>query len=160
MSVHALRRSSRTASKVPSPVVDLDAIAAGLAASAADIPLEQQEPKRQYRRVLVTSAYDAWVIRWAPSASLELHDHGGSRGVVHLVEGELVEERTDLAIPAPLETRTMRPGDVIDIAPTTVHGIANLGMTDALSVHVYCPPLSTMTLFELDANRFRADTDR
>ena len=127
--------------------LDLDAIAAGLATAAAAVPLDEVEPSRSYRRVLATSAYDAWVIRWAPSADLELHDHGGSRGVVHVVEGELLERYADLATSAVVRTRTVAAGTSIAISPTTVHGVANLGPADALSVHVYSPPLSTMTYY-------------
>jgi predicted metal-dependent enzyme (double-stranded beta helix superfamily) len=128
--------------------LDLDAIAAGLATTAAAVPLDAVEPARSYRRVLATAAYDAWIIRWAPSADLEMHDHGGSRGVVHVVEGELFERYTDLAAPVVVTERALPAGTSIEITPTTVHGVANFGPADALSVHVYSPPLSTMTYYE------------
>jgi hypothetical protein len=45
--------------------------------------------------LLDTDLYDAWLIEWSPSSGLELHDHGGSRGVVVVVDGTLVETYTE-----------------------------------------------------------------
>jgi predicted metal-dependent enzyme (double-stranded beta helix superfamily) len=114
--------------------------------------------------VLATSTYDAWVIRWSPSAELELHDHGGSNGVVHVVEGELVEQHSDLAVGGPLRSQIVRRGERARITPTTVHAVANFGPADALSVHVYSPPLSAMTFYvhvgeQLEAIRVQAGID-
>jgi predicted metal-dependent enzyme (double-stranded beta helix superfamily) len=97
--------------------------------------------------MLSTPSYDAWIIRWSPSAELDLHDHGGSIGVVQVVEGELIEQHADLVTGGPLRSQTVRAGHTVRIASTTVHAVANLGPDDALSVHVYSPPLSTMTFY-------------
>ena len=64
-----------------------------------------------------------------------------------MVEGELLERYADLATSAVVRTRTVEADTSITISPTTVHGVANLGPADALSVHVYSPPLSTMTYY-------------
>jgi quercetin dioxygenase-like cupin family protein len=130
---------------------DLDAIAAGLAVSARTLPLDQHEPTRRYTRVLATASYDAWVIAWSPSAELDVHDHAGSTAAVHVVEGELVERRTDLVTGRSLGVRTVRGGQTIRVAPTIAHGVANYGPGDALSVHVYSPPLTGMTFYQQTA---------
>ena len=123
---------------------DLDTIAAGLAATAAEMQLDPVEPLRSYRRVLCTELYDAWIIRWQPGARLGPHDHGGSRGMLHVVEGTLVEHRI-----APMNdfdrVRTLSSGDSVSIKPAAVHAVANTAAIDALSVHVYSPPLTSVT---------------
>jgi predicted metal-dependent enzyme (double-stranded beta helix superfamily) len=133
--------------------VDLHAIASGLAETALFVPLDHCDATRRYTRMLSTSSYDAWVIWWSPSAELDLHDHGGSIGVVHVVEGELVEQHADLVTGGPLRSETVRVGHTARTASTTVHAVANLGPRDALSVHVYSPPLSTMTFYADVAGR-------
>jgi quercetin dioxygenase-like cupin family protein len=115
------------------------------------MPLDQHEPTRRYTRALITPSYDAWVIAWSPSAELDVHDHAGSTAAVHVVDGELVERRTDLVTGRPLGARTVRAGETILVAPTVAHGVANCGPGDALSVHVYSPPLTAMTFYEQTA---------
>jgi predicted metal-dependent enzyme (double-stranded beta helix superfamily) len=137
-------------SRAPHPSTDLKAIALGLAASASAIALDEHDDTRRFARVLATPQYDAWVIRWSASAILDLHDHGGSWGVVHVVDGELVEVRVDLLDPRrPRTTRTVRGGQTIRISPATVHAVANTQLAEALSVHVYSPPLSSMNFYDL-----------
>ena len=77
-------------------IKELGVIATGLAQSP---PATDQVwipgTRRRYRRLLGTDLYDAWLIEWSPSSGLELHDHGGSRGVVVVVDGTLVETYTE-----------------------------------------------------------------
>ena len=81
-------------------------IASGLACSV--IPdgqdgFEGIEPQgsdlRRFARLLQTPAYQVWLIAWEAAADLELHDHGGSQGAFHVVDGALVESHSDLADP-------------------------------------------------------------
>lgn len=51
---------------------------------------------RRYARLLVTPAYDAWLIEWDPDANLDLHDHGGSSGAFHVVDVGAPEPRSAL----------------------------------------------------------------
>jgi hypothetical protein len=104
--------------------------------------------RRRYQRLLGTDVYDAWLIEWSPSSGLELHDHGGSRGVVVVVDGALVETYTDLEDCRPLATQFLSRGDTLAIPSTRVHEVSNPGPADALSVHVYSPPLRQMTFFD------------
>jgi predicted metal-dependent enzyme (double-stranded beta helix superfamily) len=127
----------------------LTSIAAGLA-SAID-PDDYGfalDDDRGYALLLRTDAYEAWLIAWAPGGSLDLHDHGGSTGEVVVVEGELLERYTDRRCGHPLRTHRLRAGQALAIGPTRVHGVWNPGPTTALSVHVYSPPLSTMTFYD------------
>jgi quercetin dioxygenase-like cupin family protein len=127
---------------------DLIDIAAGLAATARDVPLEDGDATRRFAQVLSTVRYDAWVIRWRSSADLRLHDHGDSFGIVQVVGGELVELRAGPNQQSEPRSRTVRPGETIRITPATIHAVSNTASKEALSVHVYSPPLSSMTFYE------------
>ena len=123
--------------------VDLVDIATGLAATARSVVLDEGDATRRYARVLSTPVYEAWVIRWSTSAQLGLHDHGGSSGAVVVVGGELLELRDG----DPPRLRVLGCGDVATIDARTVHAISNRSRADALSVHVYSPPLSDMNFY-------------
>src|SRR4029077_17498014 len=103
---------------------------------------------RRFARLLQTPAYEAWLIAWEAAADLELHDHGGSQGAFHVVEGALVEAHTDLADPLPLRTLPIGTGESRQVPATRVHRVWNPGPSRAVSVHVYSPPLSSMTFYD------------
>ena len=95
-------------------------------------------------RLLGTDRYEAWVIGWAPGQSVELHDHGRALGALVVTEGELVEV-AGLAHP---RRRVLGRGSVRVMARGHVHDVLNLGPGPATSVHVYSPPLTTMTFYD------------
>lgn len=103
---------------------------------------------RRFARLLHTPAYEAWLIAWEAAADLELHDHGGSQGAFHVVEGALVEAQTDLTEPAPLRTLPIGTSEGRQVPATRVHRVWNPGPGRAVSVHVYSPPLSSMTFYD------------
>ncbi|MDQ1427116.1 MAG: hypothetical protein QOK39_592 [Acidimicrobiaceae bacterium] len=133
----------------------LETMAEGLASvvTAEHVPLEPGAP-RSYARILATEDYEVWLIAWAAAGMLELHDHGGSSGAVCVVEGELVETFTDLVDRHPLRSVTMAVGSPLPLSAMRVHEVWNPGPRPALSVHVYSPPLRTMTFFDHRAESF------
>ncbi|MGH2719214.1 MAG: cysteine dioxygenase [Actinomycetota bacterium] len=131
------------------PMARLAAIASGLAQSLALEPYELAgEGARSYARLLSTDLYEAWLIVWSHAADLELHDHGGSIGAFHVASGSLVEEYTDLDTVAPLQTLALEPGTTREVPLLRVHRVFNPGPATAVSVHVYSPPLRSMTFYE------------
>jgi Cysteine dioxygenase type I len=135
----------------PGPLAD---IAAGLASSflpesfRPDGFVPESGDLRRFARLQHTPAYEAWLIEWEAAADLELHDHGGSRGAFQVVAGVLAEAHSDLARPAPLETVLIRAGTGREVTTTRVHRVWNPGPARAVSVHVYSPPLSSMTFYD------------
>ena len=131
------------------PVEVLGDIAAGLAAAVTgdEVRIEPGQ-LRGFMRLLESESYEAWLLAWAPSGALELHDHGGSAGAVHVVGGEIVELYTDLAHRHPLRTHTVGAGQDLALPPTRAHEVWNPGPHPAFSVHVYSPPITTMTFFD------------
>jgi quercetin dioxygenase-like cupin family protein len=124
--------------------LDLEAlatIARGLA--SASPPVVEAGRERVFEQVLVTDAYDVWVIGWPPGTSVGLHDHGEAVGAVCVVDGELTEVR-----PGRLDW-ILRPGQSVTIDAGVVHDVANRADRWATSVHVYSPPLTTMNFLEM-----------
>jgi len=127
----------------------LRTIAVGSSRSIPRSGLEwTQGTRRRYARILDTPLYDAWLIEWSPASSLELHDHGGSHGEVAVTGGTLVETYTDLERRHPLRTRIVGSGESFTIPEARVHEVTNPGPSDAVSVHVYSPPLRKMTFYD------------
>lgn len=125
----------------------LDDIAAGLAAaeplwrSVVVHDLEQRRPVR----LLATPVYEVWVIGWTTGQHVELHDHGDAAGAVVVVEGELTERRLD---GGDLRVEVLGPGDALPLPPGHVHRLGNDGVAPATSIHVYSPPLTSMTSYD------------
>jgi hypothetical protein len=125
----------------------LQDIADGLARS---VSAEQLPPgtERRWVRLLGTRSYDAWLIGWPPGTGLDLHDHGESSAAVCVVAGALDERQPAAHAPGGAVVRRLIAGDAIAFGSAHVHSMCNTRDSEALSVHVYSPPLSTMTFFE------------
>jgi mannose-6-phosphate isomerase-like protein (cupin superfamily) len=95
-------------------------------------------------RLLASDDHDAWLLSWPPGTSVTPHDHGDSTGVFTVVQGELIElrRRRDLK----WRPRVVRARQVVQVPAGTVHDVrAN---TQTLSVHVYSPPLTSMSFYD------------
>ena len=114
--------------------------------SRADCPVPPSGG-RAYERLLLTDSYEAWVIAWSPGAVLDLHDHGGATAAVHVVDGALREGVVDQR-DGQFRRRDLRAGRTVTVPPHQAHEVRNLGPVDAVSVHVYSPPLEAMTFFD------------
>jgi predicted metal-dependent enzyme (double-stranded beta helix superfamily) len=125
-------------------------MAAGLARNA-DVWQEQlvlDPAERTYLRLLATHDYDAWLLSWPPGTSVTPHDHGDSVGAFALVYGGLHERGWR----GPLHcSRMVTAGQVVAMPKGTVHEV-KAGSKRSLSVHVYSPPLATMSFYD-DARR-------
>ena len=134
-------------------------IATGLAASEEVWrPHAHHDPTaRRPVRLVVCDLWEAWVVGWTPGQHVEAHDHGDSAGAVAVVEGDLVEVLPD----GPhRELRTWQTGSVVDLPVGVVHDVVGLGPGHSTSIHVYSPPLGTMTYYDDDGRPLRiADTD-
>ena len=155
--VDSWERAAQRAMHPPSRPVGadvLEAIAAGLAAVTVPWELRNAETgdggvptERQYSRVLSTPAYEAWVICWPSGGSLDLHDHGGSSGAFSIVSGELDEATIEDGATI---VRRHGPGATTGFGASHIHAVANRGTAMATSVHVYSPPLGSMSFYEAD----------
>lgn len=119
-------------------------IAAGIAASGVWRHVVRHDAEERHPVLLLgTEAYEVWVIGWTTGQRAPLHDHGPRvAGALAVVEGELTEQR-------PLvDDRRVGAGEVHDLPAGLVHEIRNDEAAPATSIHVYSPPLRTMTRYD------------
>ena len=114
--------------------------------------LEIPASGRAWVRVTDTADADAWLIAWNPATHVGSHDHGGSRGALHVLRGTLVESYRENREQTASHVRRLRAGESVSIPHDRVHDVANPAARRALSLHVYAPRLTTMTFYppELD----------
>jgi quercetin dioxygenase-like cupin family protein len=96
---------------------------------------------RWYERLHHDDDHEVWLISWLPGQATGFHDHGESEGAFTVVLGSLQERE-------PGETRTVDAGGSWAFGPDYVHDVRNVSDAPAVSVHVYSPPLNTMTRYE------------
>jgi Cysteine dioxygenase type I len=109
---------------------------------------------REWRLVARTPGFDAWLIAWPAGGQVALHDHGTSAGAISVLEGELTETIPwrDDAGRLCLARRPLHAGPTTGFAPGHVHDVTNESAGHALSLHVYSPPLTSMTRYEVTRN--------
>jgi hypothetical protein len=66
---------------------------------------------------------------------------------VRVLRGALVESSTSRSFSEGLGCRSLEEGDVVSFGSDHLHEIANASDRLALSIHVYSPPLTTMTYY-------------
>jgi predicted metal-dependent enzyme (double-stranded beta helix superfamily) len=98
---------------------------------------------RSYERLTldaeVSGAAEAWLITWPPHTGLGMHDHRGSEAVLAVVRSSLRERFVD---ERGVSDRWLRPGSPVRLAGDHVHEVVNVGDDEAVSIHVYSPPLA------------------
>jgi hypothetical protein len=125
----------------------LRAIAAGMARVYQPLPAAATDLEEvRSVRLLRTAFYDAWLVTWPVGSALEPHDHGPARSVLHMIDGELVEFRSDRAGAAATSGRRLLRGDSTFGAPSLVHELINRSGAEATTLHVYSPPLEGITV--------------
>jgi len=99
--------------------------------------------------------FDAWLIAWPCGSTAELHDHGGSRGALHVISGSLVETIPwrDDGGRVTLARREVQSGATMAFGAGHVHDVQNKAAVPALSLHVYSPPLQSMIYYERSGDR-------
>jgi len=138
-----------TPSVTPLAAPVLADIVGGLAA-ACDLwrGLVRHDPDgRRPVRLVATDAYEAWAIGWTQGQGVRLHDHGPSAGAIVVADGELTEVLPCRGGGEAVE-RALGPGRVRDLPVGTVHDVVNRSVLPATSLHVYSPPLTTMTYYD------------
>ncbi len=111
---------------------------------------------RWHVRLRVTDHYDVWLIGWGVDSRVELHDHGDSAGAISVVRATLTEHT-----PRPgggFRSHAITTGALHPFAAGAPHDVANEGPDTAMSVHVYSPPLTSMTYYDANATPVRTET--
>jgi len=116
---------------------------------AAGAPRRRGSVNPRSIRLLATAFYDVWLITWPEGSGLGPHDHGGVRSVLHVIDGELIEIVADHVDEQPPRARVLRKGSTVWAKPSLVHDLANRSGPDATALHVYSPPLTDISFFDL-----------
>ena len=129
-------------------MIDIDEladIAASVAAGEGWMPHARVDATRRHHvRLLGTDLYEAWLLGWAPGQHVGMHDHGDAAGAFLVLSGELREE-------LPERRRAivdLGAGSTGVVARGQRHDVGNASDRSALSIHVYSPPLATMTFYD------------
>jgi predicted metal-dependent enzyme (double-stranded beta helix superfamily) len=104
--------------------------------------------QRGFVRLLDTPEVEAWLLTWTEAQSIELHDHGGSAGAAMVVAGELTEAFTDRVGKTPLRHIVWPSGSTHFFDGNHIHDLQNCGPEPVTSIHVYSPPLTSMTFYD------------
>lgn len=111
-----------------------------------------QRPHYVRRTLARTPACELLLVCWLPGQGSRVHDHGGSYGASLVLRGELEETRfawTDTRL-APSALASARPGDVLLEQQETIHRMDNRSGRGAVTLHLYAPPMSGMTNYEVE----------
>lgn len=108
--------------------------------------------QRHYVQLLRDAHVEIWVISWVEDADTGYHDHDGSSGAVHVVEGELAEQLLAPGHVPPWVERRYAAGETFSFDEAHVHRVRHAGGAYAVSVHAYSPPLGRMGQYELGAD--------
>jgi cysteine dioxygenase len=127
-------------------------LVAGLELPQELVEAHIQFDAERYARNLIlrTQAFELLALCWFPGQQTLIHDHGGSVGAVRVYRGNL----TSRLFAAP-EGRPARMTDVDVVGPGgltavdrhDIHQLANAGPAELVTLHVYSPPLRTISAF-------------
>jgi quercetin dioxygenase-like cupin family protein len=125
----------------PATVAEFAGLARTIAADRASWAhlVQYDATSRWYHRLRTGPGYEVWLLSWLPGQGSGLHDHGRSSGVLTVLDGELTE-RTERG------HRSLGPGAQHVFAPGYVHEVVNDALAPAVSLHVYFPGLTEMTM--------------
>jgi hypothetical protein len=93
---------------------------------------------RRWAQIASNDTYSAWVIAWPAGTGLAMHDHDGSSAAVRVVSGILRER---YVTGDGLAVRWLDAGSPHVLPGDHRHEVVNVGDVEAISVHVYSPPL-------------------
>ncbi|MGP3953826.1 cysteine dioxygenase [Streptomyces sp. 7N604] len=125
----------------PATVAEFAGLARTIAADRASWAhlVQYDATSRWYHRLRTGPGYEVWLLSWVPGQGSGLHDHGRSSGVLTVLEGELTEH-TERG------PRSLGSGAQRVFAPGYVHEVVNDALTPAVSLHIYFPGLTEMTM--------------
>lgn len=127
-----------------------------------DYDLYRQFTEKKYARNLIArSAFaELLMLCWRSGQRTPIHDHGGSVGVVMVIEGLLTETMYEQAPEGhvkPYNTFRWGTGGITGAEVQDIHQLLNLQSPgkDLVTLHCYAPPLSVLNTFSPISRRVR-----
>jgi cysteine dioxygenase len=117
--------------------------------------------KRYARNLMARSEFaEMLMLCWRSGQRTPIHDHGGSIGVVMVVEGSLTETMYELKPEGhvrPYNTHRWNPGGITGAEVQDIHQLLNLQPAgrDLVTLHCYSPPLTVLNTFSPVGRRRR-----
>jgi quercetin dioxygenase-like cupin family protein len=112
--------------------------------------VRHSDNERIYTSLYRDHHLDVWLICWNQRQDTGLHDHDLSGGAVHVVEGELDEDR--LTVGNGIDTTRYRAGEAFSFDPSRIHDVRHAGDLPTVSLHLYSPPLWRMGHYDIGAD--------
>ena len=132
--------------------LSLDELARFVAALAAEPERWQHlvrhaSDARVYEQIWDDERVNAWVICWSEDQDTGFHDHDESGAAIAVLFGRVREER--LRLGAPTTRQVVGPGSTITIPPVAIHRVLHAGVTQAVTIHAYSPPLARTGVYRV-----------
>ena len=119
--------------------------------------VRHEESSRWYGSLYRDDVVDLWLLTWQQDNSTDLHDHGASSGAFRVLSGALSEDRPVQRPSGTSLVRNLRSaGETVAFGPRLVHDVHNVDRVPAVSLHVYSPPLTSMTYYDVAGDRLAA----
>ena len=118
-------------------------------------PLAIEDASKPYgRRVLLeTEALEIMVARWTPGKPCAPHDHGGSLGVVRVLQGRS-KHRIWRCVDGQLQLvheEVVMSGEVMSCGSDLIHSMGDDGGSEPLiTLHMYTKSIDHMVVYDLD----------
>lgn len=117
------------------------------------IPFRQFNSEKYTRHKVFRNEFvELLVIAWLPTQETLIHDHHGSHGVVRVFEGAITEIKYKFDDEKKVQinsTNEAGAGTLAGVGEPDIHKLGNNGNQNAISIHVYAPPLNGMNIYEV-----------
>jgi len=116
-------------------------------------PYRTFTPRKYARNLIARSSFaELLMLCWRSGQRTPIHDHGGSVGVILMVEGLLTETMYEHAPEGhvrPYNTYRWGPGGITGADVPDIHQLLNLQpeKRDMVTLHCYAPPLSVLNTY-------------
>lgn len=129
--------------------------------AAAEITEEEIRPYRQFNsekyarnKIFRNDFVELLILAWLPGQITLIHDHNGSHGVVRIFEGEITETKYQFDKEEKIRISSAQivpAGMLAGVGEPDIHHLGNdlTNKENAISIHVYAPPLKGMNIYEV-----------
>jgi len=106
-----------------------------------------------------TPQFELLVLCWEPGHRTTVHDHAGSLNFIRVHRGELTsrlfEKAPETGLAVASEER-LAPPDHTSVDRPEIHQLANTSRDRVVTVHVYAPPLTQLTVYDVETGSTRS----